>query len=300
MDFEKIISELEEAQKKKFVRFVSDKGPNSCQKCLQQNGKVYEENDPDKPTLPIHPHCRCHYETVANPRLENIKANLMQMVQQMQESARQLSAKASEFIAEAMKLLEKIKSVKGGIDSTIAAAKISAIIISLQLVLAAMIKLKNVATELQNAMRRIGLEPVNPIDALKDFDKNIVTIKEILKELHYTRLKEPDQNADALPQSPEEAKKRGFIKAPDDQNRYHRNKGETGNVKYYHPVTGQEVVFDKNGKIVTSPENRGTKNYGSNPKSLEHVIYDVIPYWIWGNSEDDTTPFWDRIWGTGK
>ena len=128
----------------------------------------------------------------------------------------------------------------------------------------------------------------------------IATIEEIIRELHYTRLEESDQAIDVLPQSPQEAEKRGFIKASDNQNRYHRNKGETENVKYYHPVTGQEVVFDKNGRIVTTPENRGTKNYGSNPTSREHVVYDIIPYWIWGNYEDDTTPFWDRVWGTGK
>lgn len=99
---------------------------------------------------------------------------------------------------------------------------------------------------------------------------------------------------------PEEAIKRGFVEAPDKQNRYHRNKGQSGNKKYYHPITGQEVIFDENGKIVTLPENTGTKNYGADPVSPGHVIYDVLPYWIWGNSEKDTTPFWDRVWGSGK
>ena len=285
MDFEKIISELEAAQKEKFVKFVADKGANSCQRCLQQNGKIYEENDAEKPVLPIHPHCHCYYEPVDNPHLEKIKNNLMQMVQQIQESGRQLSTKASELIAEAVNLLDS------KIDSMKMSVQISTTIISLQLILAAMLKYKSVMNELQNALRRVGLEPINPIDALMDFDKNIATIEEIIRELHYTRLKESDQAVDALPKSPKEAEMRGFIRASDNQNRYHRNKGETENVKYYHPITGQEVVFDKNGKIVTTPENRGTKNYGPNPTSREHVIYDIVPYWIWGNSEDDTTPF---------
>ena len=54
---------------------------------------------------------------------------------------------------------------------------------------------------------------------------------------------------------------------------------------------------DKNGKIVTDHENIGTKNYGRNPKSWEHIKFDVIPYYIWGNSPDDTTPLFRRIYG---
>ena len=40
-----------------------------------------------------------------------------------------------------------------------------------------------------------------------------------------------------------------------------------------------------------------TKNYGTNPKSWEHVKFDVIPYYIWGNSPEDTTPLFRRIFG---
>src|SRR5574344_1362304 len=42
------------------------------------------------------------------------------------------------------------------------------------------------------------------------------------------------------------------------------------------------------------------KNYGADPVSPAHVIYDVLPYWIWGNSEKDPTPFWDRVLGPGE
>ena len=118
-----------------------------------------------------------------------------------------------------------------------------------------------------------------------------------LKKLHYFRLKEFDQRLENLPKSPEEAIKRGFTKAAPNENWYHRGKGQIDNEKYYHKITGQEVVFDKNGKIVTDHENIGTKNYGTNPKSWEHVKFDVIPYYIWGNSPEDTTPLFRRIFG---
>ena len=87
------------------------------------------------------------------------------------------------------------------------------------------------------------------------------------------------------------------LKAAPNENWYHRGKGQIDNEKYYHKITGQEVVFDKNGKIVTDHENIGTKNYGTNPKSWEHVKFDVIPYYIWGNSPEDTTPLFRRIFG---
>jgi hypothetical protein len=147
-----------------------------------------------------------------------------------------------------------------------------------------------------------NLSPAKALNAIRPMFYTINILDRLIYEDWHDRLIYEDwhDRVDALPKSPEEAEKRGFIKASDNQNRYHRNKGETENVKYYHPITGQEVVFDRNGKVVTTPENRGTKNYGPNPTSREHVIYDIIPYWIWGNSEDDTTPFWDRVWGTGK
>lgn len=44
------------------VVFVCEDGENSCSRCKQYNGNVYEEDDSSKPKLPLHPNCRCHYE----------------------------------------------------------------------------------------------------------------------------------------------------------------------------------------------------------------------------------------------
>ena len=66
-----------------------------------------------------------------------------------------------------------------------------------------------------------------------------------LKNLHYNRLALREQQLHVLPKSPEEAEKQGFVKAPLEQNLYHRHKGQIGNKKFYHPKTGQEVVFNE-------------------------------------------------------
>ena len=64
MDFGKIISMLQGKTEPQLVRFVSDKGPNSCKACLEHHGKIFKQDDPNKPQLPIHPNCRCRYEEV--------------------------------------------------------------------------------------------------------------------------------------------------------------------------------------------------------------------------------------------
>ena len=72
------------------------------------------------------------------------------------------------------------------------------------------------------------------------------------------------------------------------------------NVKYYNIKTGQEVVYDSdadNAKIVTSPDNIGTYNHFSPKDAVKHALFDVIPYWLWGNSENDRTPLGNRLLG---
>ena len=58
------------------------------------------------------------------------------------------------------------------------------------------------------------------------------------------------------------------------------------------------ICFPETGKayIVTDPNNIGTYNYGD-PDNISHNIKDVLPYIIFGNSPDDTTTIWERIWG---
>ena len=51
----------------KKVMYVADKGRNTCQECIRHDGKVFDIDDPELPQLPVHPHCRCKYVSVATP-----------------------------------------------------------------------------------------------------------------------------------------------------------------------------------------------------------------------------------------
>ena len=64
MDFDEIMQMLKGKTEPQLVRFVSDKGPNSCKACLEHHGKIFRADAADKPQLPIHPNCRCKYEVV--------------------------------------------------------------------------------------------------------------------------------------------------------------------------------------------------------------------------------------------
>ena len=85
--------------------------------------------------------------------------------------------------------------------------------------------------------------------------------------------------------------------------KFHQNnqKGGGRNRKY---VIGEwfssEVVFYSDGTLNDTPEDRGTFNLYSGGNyflnGVVHGIFDVVPYMIWGNAEDDSTTIIDRIW----
>ena len=64
MEFDQIIKMLKGKTEIKLVKFISDKGPNSCEDCLKHHGKIFCIDDSNKPELPIHPNCRCKYEPI--------------------------------------------------------------------------------------------------------------------------------------------------------------------------------------------------------------------------------------------
>ena len=49
------------------VLYVADSGENTCQDCLDNDGRIFDIDDPELPQLPIHPHCRCKYVSVEEP-----------------------------------------------------------------------------------------------------------------------------------------------------------------------------------------------------------------------------------------
>ena len=53
--------------------------------------------------------------------------------------------------------------------------------------------------------------------------------------------------------------------------------------------------------MVTASEDMGTYNYSSPigiTGSIGHFFVDMLPWYIWGNSPDDTTTFTERFLGT--
>jgi hypothetical protein len=65
------------------------------------------------------------------------------------------------------------------------------------------------------------------------------------------------------------------------------------------PIASYELVYDKDGILVTDPVNRGTPNYADPERNpIKHFFDDVLPYWLWGNTPDDPTKWYERIFGT--
>ena len=56
---------------------------------------------------------------------------------------------------------------------------------------------------------------------------------------------------------------------------------------------GREGIYDSSGEYVDDPRDIGTYNYVV-PKNLlskaGHIIIDVLPYFIFGNNDDDPGP----------
>ena len=299
MELDKIMQMLKGKTEPKLVRFVSDKGKNSCRECLKHHNQIFAEDDKNKPEIPIHPNCRCKYEYISAAQIPDIKESL----REVDSRTAIWMQKLSQLI---QKQIEKINALKQSIVSDYDKMQQAVTAKKMQSALTAgafLLKVANQISAAENTIKKnlefFYLTPVS-LEQCSDLEGNIREIYSILRELHYARLNDPWQAPDVLPKSPEEALKAGFVRAKDSENRYHINKGETDNVKYVHKGLGLEIIFDKNGKRVTTPENIGTLNYGPDPKSLGHVFWDVLPYWFWGNSPQDTTPLWRRIYGTDK
>ena len=61
MDLEGLISKISEAAQPEYWRFVAENDGDCCEKCKRFDGKVFSDEDPAKPELPIHPNCRCKF-----------------------------------------------------------------------------------------------------------------------------------------------------------------------------------------------------------------------------------------------
>ena len=299
MDFEKIMSMLQGKTDPKLVRFVSDKGPNSCKKCLMHHGEIFRLNAPENPKLPIHPNCRCKYELLTYKESITYQENVQKIKAQLVNYGTRIAIRSTQLLTE----YEKVIKAHATITTTNTVT--TALVTALQVSLWTMEKIDIANKFLQKKMENTGLNPV--LDELISWLSPMQKIEDSLKKWHYNRLNNPMQQPWSLPQSPEEAIQRGFVQVPDDQNWYHRNKGQLDNVKYQQPATGQEVIFNGQGKVVNDIENIGTYNYfpitetddniTDSINAILHFAFDVVPYYRWGNDEDDTTSLGNRLLG---
>ena len=234
----------------KLVKFISDKGPNSCKECLKHHGEVFRADDPNKPELPIHPNCRCKYELLSQKDEVRYQNDVQKIESQLVNYGSQLAAQATQLLAKcekeintyiantavaalpiAYRAVNALESAKTKVNSTVTNAKLSAMLTTLKVSYWAMRKIEQADKFLQRKMESTGIS--SALNKLTPWLSPMQKIEDSFKKWHYDRLDNPMQQLDKLPQSPEEAIERGFIRAPDSQNLYHRNKGQKDNVKYY-------------------------------------------------------------------
>ena len=86
MDIDKIVQKL--AKKTKIVKFVSEKGVNSCNICRSYHGKIFTEDDPQKPELPLHPNCRCKFVEEQPFLSENILGKTKPFINNLPEATK--------------------------------------------------------------------------------------------------------------------------------------------------------------------------------------------------------------------
>jgi RHS repeat-associated protein len=88
-----------------------------------------------------------------------------------------------------------------------------------------------------------------------------------------------------------------------DESIYHMNGSLGKQNKKFVFADGSEGVYNSmTGLPDNSHQNMGTYNYMNSKgimsiETFGHFVYDMIPYWIWGNNEFDTTPLPDRVFG---
>ena len=120
----KIISRLKSETEVKLVRFISDKGPNSCKDCLKHHGQIFCADTPDKPKLPIHPNCRCKYELLTQEESMICQENMQQVKRQLVDYGNQIAAQATQLLEEYENKIKTrvITSTTNGVATVLTAA----------------------------------------------------------------------------------------------------------------------------------------------------------------------------------
>lgn len=301
---------------KKYITDSSKSGV--CKKCLENANRIFKwpEEAEKMPRLPIHPNCKCHYENIyAKGDIEEfIKCKIRPLIS-MYISARKKVLKEIAFWIDVF--VDAVITMAAATTYTAFANFKS----SVKLIIDAFAKIVSCYADRLLTLRKAIKIVLNilylissfdiikkTIAAIQGWDQEIADCYTEIKSIHYDRLNMIIQKIQYLPKNPKEArcqlaKEDGWTKATEWENSYHKNNGMSKNVKYHNTKTGQEVIYvsdDDYAKIDFSIENGGTFNVIP-PKDLKskifHWIYDVLPYWMWGNSFEDETSLGNRLIG---
>ena len=104
-------------------------------------------------------------------------------------------------------------------------------------------------------------------------------------------------DSSVLPKSPSAAEEAGWRLLPPSQSVYHNMKGQ-GNRKYISPDGHNEAVYDECDNLVTNPYDMGTYNIFSPDDKLGHFVFDMLPYFMLGNSPEDAFDYMGRAGAT--
>ena len=159
MNIEDLVKYINRITPSNLVRFVSEQGESSCDACLKYHKQIFEENDKNRPKLPIHPNCRCKYELLTQEEVTAYQDDLQKIKTQLINYGNQIAAQATQLLAECdeeikthtatqtsnavvtalpavyqtMKVLEKGKALEEKLTSTVASAKLNTIVTALQI-----------------------------------------------------------------------------------------------------------------------------------------------------------------------
>ena len=65
MDVDELVGQLSAAPQVKYWRFDTSHDGKCCARCQSYRGRVFSNNDPAMPKLPLHPNCRCSLVEIA-------------------------------------------------------------------------------------------------------------------------------------------------------------------------------------------------------------------------------------------